>query len=96
MRREHEQWRQADKRIRRDVSRAFDFRSDLESANIRVKVHRCAVILEGTVPDRRSRRLVEETAAGIRGVRVVHNRLIVVEDDPTDANAVFVLPLVAR
>lgn len=51
------------------------------------------VTLTGTVPDRHTKKLAEETAAGVRGVRDVHNRLEIRKDDPTDANVAFVLPL---
>jgi hypothetical protein len=87
--------RRIDKRICDDVGRAFDFRADLDSADIEISVNRAHVRLDGTVPDRHSKLLAEETARGIRDVVQVHNRLQIREDDPTEGNPVFVLPLSA-
>ena len=40
-----------------------------------VEVKDGEVVLEGTVPDRRSKRLAEHLVEGLSGVRDVHNRL---------------------
>jgi hypothetical protein len=47
----------------------------LDAGDIEVRVENGEVILEGTVPDRRSKRLAEDLVAGVRGVWDVHNRL---------------------
>jgi hypothetical protein len=91
-----ESWRTTDRRIRKDIGRAFDIRDDLDSSDIEITVTRGRVTLEGTVPDLRSKRLAEATALGIREVIEVENRLTIRRDDPTDRNVLFALPYVAR
>lgn len=83
----------SDARIHDDVADALTYRGDLDATDIEVKVVSGEVTLEGTVPDRRSKRVAEEVAEGIRGVRDVHNRLTIRTDEPTDADVAFVLPL---
>jgi hypothetical protein len=82
-----------DERIMEDVSDALTYRGDLDASDIEVTVRAGEVTLEGTVPDRRSKRIAEETCEGVRGVRDIHNRLKIRRDEPTDANVAFVLPL---
>jgi hypothetical protein len=82
--------RRIDHRIRIDVARAFDFRADLDSSDIRVIVNRARVTLEGSVPDLRARELAEETTAGIRGVEEVVNHLTIKPEDPTATTPLFV------
>ena len=88
-------WSRADAQIKEDVSDALTYRGDLDASDIEVAVHAAEVTLTGTVTDRRSKRIAEEVAEGVRGVRDVHNRLTIRIDDPTDANVAFVLPLAA-
>ena len=88
-------WSRADAQIKDDVSDALTYRGDLDASDIEVAVHAAEVTLTGTVTDRRSKRIAEEVAEGVRGVRDVHNRLTIRIDDPTDANVAFVLPLAA-
>lgn len=86
-------WTRSDEKIKEDVSDVLAFRGDVDASDIEVSVKDAEVTLAGTVPDRRTKRLAEETAEGIRGVRDVHNRLTIRHDDPTDANTAFVLPV---
>ena len=67
-------YRRSDERIREDVGEALTRDGDLDASEIVVTVEDGEVTLEGTVPDRRSKRLAEDLA-GQRGVRDVHNRL---------------------
>jgi len=77
-----------------DVEQALAAREDLDSSDIEVSIHKAhEVTLEGTVIDRRAKRIAEEICEGIVGVRDVQNRLSIRDDDPTDANVAFVLPL---
>ena len=69
------------------------YRGDLDATDIEITVKGGEVTLEGTVSDRRSKRVAEEIVEGVRGVRDVHNRLTIRHDDPTDADVAFVLPL---
>ncbi|MBX3233790.1 MAG: BON domain-containing protein [Labilithrix sp.] len=83
----------ADARILEDVNDALTYRGDLDATDIDVTVHAGEVTLTGTVTDRRSKRIAEEVAEGVLGVRDVHNQLTIRKDDPSDANVAFVLPL---
>jgi len=83
----------SDARIAKEVDRALMYRDDLDATDIEVSVKGAEVTLEGTVTDRRSKRVAEETVEGVSGVRDVHNRLTIRHDDPSDANVAFVLPL---
>jgi hypothetical protein len=82
-----------DERVREDVCDALTYRGDLDATDIEVTVKEGEVTLEGTVTDRRSKRIAEEVCEGVLGVRDVHNRLRIRKDDPTDANVAFVLPV---
>jgi hypothetical protein len=83
----------SDLRVREDVCDALTYRGDLDATDIEVLVKDGEVTLEGTVTDRRSKRVAEEVCEGIVGVTDVHNRLTIRKDDPTDANVAFVLPV---
>jgi hypothetical protein len=80
-------------KIELDAEMALMRRSDLDSSDIKVSVKGRDVTLEGTVRDRRSKHIAEESVEGVRGVREVHNRLTIRRDEPTDADVAFVLPL---
>ena len=58
-----------------EVSNVLRHRHDLDASDIDVSVASGDVTLEGTVPDRRSKRVAEEAVEGVRGVHRVHNRL---------------------
>lgn len=57
---------------------------ELDAAEIDVKVESEEVTLTGTVKDRRQKRLAEDCAESIYGVRDVHNRLSVKRDEDED------------
>ncbi|MDF2693126.1 MAG: hypothetical protein K0S65_1509 [Labilithrix sp.] len=84
--------RRSDERIKVDTIDAMWHRRDLDSTDIEVSVKEAQVMLEGTVVDRRSKRVATEVALGVPGVRSVANRLEVRHDDPSDANVAFALP----
>ncbi len=67
-------WSRSDDRIREEVCEALTREADLDPSDVRVTVEEGEVTLEGTVPDRRSKRRAEDLADR-RGVRDVHNRL---------------------
>lgn len=83
----------SDERIKEDVCDALMYRGDLDATDIDVNVKTAEVTLEGTVSDRRSKRIAEETVEGVQGVRDVHNRLTIRRDEPTDANVAFAMPV---
>lgn len=84
-----------DAEIAKDVDRALIVHGDLDTTDIEVVVKGRAVTLRGTVSDHRAKRLAKESAEGVRGVRVVHDRLRIREDDPSDTDVAFAFPLAA-
>lgn len=68
-------YRRSDERIREDVNEALERDGDLDASEITVDVKDGEVLLEGTVSDRRAKRLAEDLAEELPGVRDVHNRL---------------------
>lgn len=68
-------YRRADDRIREELCERLEDHGAVDASNIEVKVESGEVTLEGTVSDRRSKRLAEALAEEVRGVVDVHNRL---------------------
>ncbi|MEW5853356.1 MAG: BON domain-containing protein [Myxococcota bacterium] len=64
-----------DERIREEVLDALTFQHVLDATHVEVAVREGEVTLEGTVGSRRQKRAAEDLAEGVRGVRIVHNRL---------------------
>jgi osmotically-inducible protein OsmY len=65
----------SDERILEDVSGLLEEHGDLDAGDITVQVSTGEVTLEGAVDAKTSRRLAEDLAHSVRGVRDVHNRL---------------------
>ena len=65
----------SDERIREDVSDRLSDDDELDASDITVTVSKSEVTLEGTVPDRHSKRRAEDIAESVSGVTEVHNRL---------------------
>ncbi len=68
-------YQRSDDRIKEDVSEALSRDGDLDASEIEVIVVSGDVTLEGTVPDRESKRLAEDLAEDLPGVKQVQNRL---------------------
>jgi hypothetical protein len=68
-------WRRTDERIREDVCQWMSDDPRLDAREIEVRVHDGEVTLEGRVEHRGVRRLAEDIAAAVPGVRDVFNRL---------------------
>jgi BON domain len=85
----------SDERIKADAYDALWHRGDLDPTDIEVQVKASHVTLEGTVADRRSKRVAEDVAKGVLGVRGVENRLQIRHDDTSDADVVFAPPTAA-
>jgi BON domain-containing protein len=68
-------YQRSDERIKEDVSEALSRDGDLDASEIEVIVVSGEVTLEGTVPDRQSKRLAEDLAEDLPGVKQVQNRL---------------------
>lgn len=68
-------WTRSDERIREDVCEALTYHPHIDATDIEVSVKDGEVMLDGTVMDRRAKRLAEDIAEDVRGVRDVHNQL---------------------
>jgi hypothetical protein len=87
-------WSPSPAQIRDEICASFAYHGDLDATDIDVTVEGTEVTLEGTVPDKRQKRLAEDLAHHCMNVSDVHNRLKVrPHDDPTDADVAFVAPL---
>jgi hypothetical protein len=77
----HDEAMTTDGEIGERVRRALVRHPDLDASDIEVRVQSAKVTLEGTVPDRPSKRLAKDMAMRCRGVKTVKNRLRVAHDD---------------
>jgi hypothetical protein len=68
-------YQRSDERIRETVSEALARDGDLDASEIEVSVERGEVTLNGSVPNRWSKRLAEDLAQDLPGVKELHNRL---------------------
>ena len=68
-------YKRSDDRIREDVSDAIAFRSGIDAGDVEVKVEGGVVTLEGTVRERRDKRLLETLAEEVDGVEEVRCEL---------------------
>lgn len=82
-----------DARIKDDVEGALAYEGELDASDIVVTVNQAEVTLTGTVPDCPSKRLAEEKAQAVRGVRDVHNELTIRRDDGDGAAFSWIRPL---
>lgn len=76
----------SDDRIREDVSDRLEQHGEIDATEIEVRVETAEVILEGTVPDRRTKRLAEDVVEDTPGVKQVHNRLRIQGNGEGDFN----------
>jgi hypothetical protein len=67
--------RSSDDRIRDEICDRLEANGAIDASDIDVKVENGEVTIEGTVSDRRTKRLAESVAETVRGVADVHNRL---------------------
>jgi len=65
----------SDDRIKEDVSERLEQHPEIDASEIEVQVAQGEVTLEGTVEDRRQKRMAEEAIENLNGVKDVHNRL---------------------
>lgn len=68
-------YKRRDDEIREDVNERLTWHGYLDAQDIQVTVEDGIVSLEGTVEDRRAKRMAEDAADMVRGVRDVMNRL---------------------
>lgn len=65
----------SDERISEDVCERLTRHGQIDPTDVEVSVDNGEVTLEGTVDSRRTKRMVEDVAETVQGVRDVHNRL---------------------
>lgn len=68
-------YKRSDERIREDVSELLTRNSEVDATDIEVEVREGEVVLRGTVIDRRMKRVAEELAEDVSGVRDVTNQI---------------------
>lgn len=78
-------YRRSDERIADEVNEALTRDPDVDATDIAVRVAGGEVTLEGTVEDRRMKRLAEGAAESVSGVVDVHNRLRLVGTSEREA-----------
>ncbi|WP_437952789.1 BON domain-containing protein [Sorangium sp. So ce296] len=68
-------YKRSDARIQEDICEMLSDRGDIDVSDVTVRVENNEVTLEGTVPERHHKRIIEHVAEGVRGVEDVHNRI---------------------
>ena len=68
-------WQRSDERIREDVCERLTAHGDIDATDVEVAVQDGEVTLSGTVTDRRMKRMAEDEADHVSGVKDVHNRI---------------------
>ncbi|HEX2833687.1 MAG TPA: BON domain-containing protein [Thermoanaerobaculia bacterium] len=80
-------FQRSDDRLRELVSERLADHHDIDASDIEVTVSNGEVTLQGTVDDRRTKRLAEDVVESVGGVRDVHNHLKVDHDFFNRGNA---------
>lgn len=81
-------WTRPDARIYEDVSEQLSRHHEIDASDIEVVVANGEITLTGTVDERRMKRLAEDVAEGISGVKDVHNH-IRLKREPEFTSTVF-------
>jgi hypothetical protein len=68
-------YQRSDERIREDVSERLAQHPEIDATDIEVQVNNGEVTLTGTVEERHIKRMAEDVAEGLSGVKEVHNQL---------------------
>ena len=68
-------WQRSDERIREDLNERLSDHPDIDASEIEVTVSNGEVTLRGTVDNRHEKRLAEDLAENVRGVKDVHNEV---------------------
>ena len=68
-------WQRSDERIKDDVSERLTDHPDIDASEIEVQVTGAEVTLTGTVDHRQAKRLAEDIAESVSGVKDVHNQI---------------------
>ncbi len=68
-------WQRSDDRIREDISERLADHPDVDASEIEIEVRQGEVILKGSVDDRHAKRMAEDIAENVSGVRDVQNQI---------------------
>src|SRR5579884_1892353 len=68
-------YRRSDERIQEDINERLTRHGDVDASEIEVEVHNGEVTLRGSVDHRNTRRLAEDIAESVSGVKQIHNQL---------------------
>jgi hypothetical protein len=68
-------WQRSDDRIREDINERLTDHPHVDASEIEVTVKNGEVTLTGTVDERHAKRLAEDIAESVSGVREVHNQI---------------------
>lgn len=74
-------YRRGDDRIREDVCDRLSEHPSIDAGEVDVSIRDGEITLQGTVPDRWMKRMAEDVAESVQGVRQVHNHLRVAAFD---------------
>ena len=80
-------YERSDQAILEDVCERLTRHGEVDASEITVRCERREVILEGTVDDRRAKRMAEDAADSVSGVRDVQNRLRIRDREDMRASA---------
>lgn len=70
-------FQRSDERLRELVSEQLEEHHDVDASDVEVTVSNGEVTLSGTVADRRMKRMAEDVAVTVGGVKDVHNNLTI-------------------
>ena len=78
-------YQRSDERIREEINERLTAHPEIDATEIDVQVQSCEVVLTGTVEDRHAKRLAEDVAENVPGVKDVRNNIRVQRSDPGNA-----------
>src|SRR5437764_2488082 len=75
-------YQRSDERIREDVCERLTYDERVDATDIEVEVREGVVRLSGTVDDRYAKRIAEDVAESVRGIRDVENQIRIRRENP--------------
>jgi osmotically-inducible protein OsmY len=75
-------YQRSDERIKEDICDRMSQHGQLDASDIEIRVMNAEVTIAGTVTDRQAKRLAEDIAESVSGVREVHNQVRVTQGTP--------------
>ncbi|HEY0932077.1 MAG TPA: BON domain-containing protein [Gemmatimonas sp.] len=80
-------WKRSDERIQEELNEQLERHSAIDASEIEVKVQSGEVTLSGTTSDRRMKRMAEDIAENVAGVREVQNQIRLQRADGANGSA---------